>query len=364
VEVRENMGRREAGQPEKLTYKSAGVDIDANDVMVERIQHALRRTYDLRVLSRGDTFAGLFSLDYRDRLLRRNYREPVLVSGTDGVGSKLLLGLRAGRVADLGIDLVAMSVNDVLTMGAEPLFFLDYIACHRLDPEKIAELVEGVSRGCQLAGCSLLGGETAEMPDLYRRRHFDLAGFCVGVAERRRIVDGRCVQPDDIVLGLASDGIHSNGYALVRKLIARLPKREPLPVDLGEPLMDALLRPTRIYVKPVLAVLNRYRRKRVVRAMAHVTGGGLEGNVTRVIPPKCDVWLSRKSWPAPPVFRLLQALGVDEAEMYRVFNMGIGFVMIVRPAFAKSVMKQLTAYGETVYPIGSIREGNGKLIWR
>lgn len=358
------MGRREAGQPEKLTYKSAGVDIDANDVMVERIQHALRRTYDLRVLSRGDTFAGLFSLDYRDRLLRRNYREPVLVSGTDGVGSKLLLGLRAGRVADLGIDLVAMSVNDVLTMGAEPLFFLDYIACHRLDPEKIAELVEGVARGCQLAGCSLLGGETAEMPDLYRRRHFDLAGFCVGVAERPRIVDGRGVQPDDIVLGLASDGIHSNGYALVRKLIARLPKREPLPVDLGEPLMDALLRPTRIYVKPVLAVLNRYHRKRVVRAMAHVTGGGLEGNVTRVIPSKCDVWLSRKSWPAPPIFRLLQALGVDEAEMYRVFNMGIGFVMIVRPAFATSIMKQLTAYGETVYPIGTIREGIGKLIWR
>lgn len=384
------MAREKPTAGENLTYRAAGVDIDANDRMVDAIQAALRRTHDPRVLWSGDSFAGLFCLDYPQKLLRRNYREPVLVAGTDGVGSKLLLATEAGRVGDLGIDLVAMSVNDVLTMGAEPLFFLDYVACHQLKPEWVAEIVDGVARGCTEAGCSLLGGETAEMPDLYAPGHFDLAGFCVGLVEKRRIINGADVEPGDAVLGLASDGVHSNGFALVRRLLERLPDDGPLPVALrdgetpvasapsgrregeapAEPpiatrskFIERMLRPTRIYAKPVLQVLKRYRRKRVVRAMAHITGGGLEGNVPRVIPANCDARLSRDAWPVPTVFGLLQRIGVDQEEMYRVFNMGIGFVLVVRPAFAESVAEQLARLGETVFQIGSIRAGSGRLVW-
>lgn len=349
---------------DELTYAAAGVDITANDRMVERIRQSLRRTYDPRVLSRHNAFTGLMRIDFKEALLKRGYKEPVLAAGADGVGSKLLLGIEYGRVRELGIDLVAMNVNDVLTCGAEPLFFLDYVACHRLEPDEIATLVSGISDGCVLAGCALLGGETAEMPDLYAPGHFDLAGFCVGVVERRRIIDGRGVEPGDAVLGLASSGVHSNGYALVRKALAELKKRDRLPVDLGEPLEDAVLRPTRIYVKPVLNLLKKYRRKRVVRAMAHITGGGLEGNVPRVIPKNCDVQLTRESWPIPPIFKLIQKAGVAEEEMYRVFNMGIGYVLIVRPAFAKSAAALLKRDGEAVYRIGTIRRGEGRLVWR
>lgn len=348
----------------KLTYRSAGVDITANDRMVEKIKSALRKTYDPRVLSKHNAFAGLMRLDYKEALLRRNYKDPILVAGADGVGSKLLLGIQYNRIADLGIDLVAMNVNDVLTCGAEPLFFLDYIACHRLDPDQIATMVEGISRGCTIAGCALLGGETAELPDLYKPGHFDLAGFCVGVVERRRIIDGRGVEPGDEVLGLASSGIHSNGYALARKALARLPKRGRLLVDLGEPLAEAAMRPTRIYAKPIRSLLAKYRRKRVVRAMAHITGGGLPGNVPRAIPANCDVQLTRKSWPIPPIFRLIQRAGIADEEMFRVFNMGIGFVLVVRRAFARSVTAFLEKNGETVYRIGVIRRGEGQLIWR
>ncbi len=384
------MAEEKSTARQNLTYLASGVDIEANDRMVDAIQAALRRTHDPRVLWSGDSFAGLFCLDYPQKLLRRNYREPVLVAGTDGVGSKLLLATEAGRIGDLGIDLVAMSVNDVLTMGAEPLFFLDYVACHQLKPEWVAEIVDGVARGCTEAGCSLLGGETAEMPDLYAPGQFDLAGFCVGVVEKRRIINGTDVEPGDVVLGLASDGVHSNGFALVRRLLERLPDDGALPVELrdGEtPLASApsgrregeapaeppiskrsdfierLLCPTRIYSKPVLQVLKQYRRKRVVRAMAHITGGGLEGNVPRVVPTNCDVCLSRTAWAVPAVFRVLQRIGVDDEEMYRVFNMGIGLVLVVRPAFAHSVTEQLTRLGETVFQIGSIRAGTGKLVW-
>jgi phosphoribosylformylglycinamidine cyclo-ligase len=348
----------------RLTYRSAGVDITANDKMVERIRHSLRRTYDPRVLSRHNAFAGLMRVDFTESLLKRGYKEPVLAAGADGVGSKLLLGIQYNRVRDLGIDLVAMNVNDVLTCGAEPLFFLDYVACHHLDPAEIANIVAGISDGCKLAGCALLGGETAEMPDLYEPNHFDLAGFAVGVVERRRIIDGRHVEPGDVVLGLASSGIHSNGYALARKALAKLNGRSRSPVDLGEPLADAVMRPTRIYVKSVMALLRKYRRKRVVRAMAHITGGGLEGNVPRVIPKDCDVQLTRGSWPIPPILRLIQKAGVDEAEMYRVFNMGIGYVLVVRPAFARSVATLLKRQGESVHRIGIIRRGEGRLVWR
>ncbi len=370
------MAQRKRQTRARLSYKDAGVDIDANDLMVRRIQHALRRTYSPRVLSAENGFAGLFALDFAEPLLQRRYRRPVLVSGTDGVGSKLLLGIDTKRTRGLGIDLVAMSVNDILTIGAEPLFFLDYVACHRLDPTEITAIVESVSEGCKTAGCALLGGETAEMPAMYARGHFDLAGFCVGVVEHSRIIDGRSVEPGDILLGLASSGIHSNGYTLVRKLLERLPKKPRQSrhaalearvadgIELGEPIADAVMRPTRIYAKSILAILDGYRRKRVVRAMAHITGGGLEGNLPRVIPGSCDAVVSRGSWPVPPVFKLLAHLGVDDDEMYRVFNMGIGFVLVVRPAFAKSIMRQLTRLGETVYPLGTIRKGSGRLIWK
>jgi len=364
------MTKRDAKVRAKLTYKAAGVDVSANDRMVEMIGRSMRRTYDTRVLSRHGAFAGLFKLDYPERLLRRNIKEPVLVAGADGVGSKLLLGLDHGRLRGLGIDLVAMNVNDVLTVGAEPLFFLDYVACHRLDPKQVAEIVEGISDGCTLASCALLGGETAEMPDLYQPTHFDLAGFCVGVVERRRIIDGRNVAPGDVVLGLASSGLHSNGYTLVRKVLARIGRagagQQPTEQARGlldEPLMDAVLRPTRIYVQSILSLLKRYRRKRVVRAMAHITGGGLPGNVPRVIPEDCDVHITRGSWPVPPVFGMLEHSGVNEEEMYRVFNMGIGFVLVVRPAFAQSVTGHLQRFGETVYRIGIVRRGSGKLVY-
>lgn len=364
-ETPRTMAKRQNPNRSRLTYKEAGVDITANDRMVEKIRRSLRRTYDPRVLSRHNAFAGLMRLDYAESLLRRNYREPILVAGADGVGSKLLLGIEYGRIQTLGIDLVAMNVNDVLTLGAEPLFFLDYVACHRLEPAEIAEIVSGISDGCIEAGCALLGGETAELPDLYSPGHFDLAGFCVGVVERRRMIDGpTMVEPGDVVLGLASSGLHSNGYALARKALASFAKGGKLPVDLGEPLADAALRPTRIYVKSVLAVLGKYRRKRVLRAMAHVTGGGLEGNLPRVLPSDCDVQIQKASWPVPPIMQLIRKAGVAEGEMYRVFNMGIGFVMVVRPAFAAGITAILEKQGEKVYRIGVIRRGNGRLVWR
>jgi len=358
------MAKREGQSADPLTYKASGVDISANDRMVERIKHSLQRTFDPRVLSRYGGFAGCMRLNFAEHLLKRKYLDPVLVAGADGVGSKLLYGIECGRVETLGIDLVAMSVNDVLCMGAEPLFFLDYVACHTLDPAQIAEIVEGVSVGCREAGCALLGGETAEMPSLYAPTHFDLAGFCVGVAEERRLIDAGSVEPGDVVVGLASDGIHSNGFSLVHEALKRLPRKGRLPVELGEPLVDAVMRPTRIYVKPVLELLRHYQRKRVVRAMAHITGGGIEGNLSRVLPGDCNAHVSRKSWPVPPIFRLIQAAGVERDEMYRVFNMGIGFVLIVRPTFAESVMRQLTRRGERPYRIGVVRSGRGQLVWR
>jgi phosphoribosylformylglycinamidine cyclo-ligase len=348
----------------KLTYKNAGVDVSANDEMVARIGSALRRTYDPRVISRHGGFAGLMRLDYHERLLKRTYREPVLVAGSDGVGSKLLLGIKHNRISTLGIDLVAMSVNDILTVGAEPLFFLDYVACHKLQPPEIADIVTGVSNGCVEAGCALLGGETAEMPSMYSPSHFDLAGFCVGVVERERIIDGDDVEPGDVIVGLASNGIHSNGYSLVHAALERLGRRKHLPVELGEPLEDALLHPTRIYVRPVLKLLRGYRRKKVVRAMAHITGGGIAGNLPRVLPEGCAAHIRRGAWTLPPVFRLIQALGVDETEMYDVFNMGIGFILVVRPAFANAVMSRLNELGETAWRIGTVRKGKRRVVWR
>jgi len=355
-----------------VTYRDAGVDIDAGDEAVERIHAAARRTYGPRVFGAPGGFAACFRLDYNEKLFARNYHEPLLVACADGVGSKLLVAVEAARDAGpaalraLGIDLVAMNLNDLLCAGAEPLFFLDYVAVHRLEPPVVAEIVAGIADGCCAAGCALIGGETAEMPDLYAPGHFDLAGFAVGVIERRRLVDGAEVRPGDVVLGLASAGLHSNGFALVRHLLLKQHRcrlDEPLP-GLDEPLGAALLRPTRLYGPAVLPVLRRYRRKRVVHAMAHITGGGLPGNVPRVLPADCDAVLYRGAWPVSPIFAALVARGVDEEEMFRVFNMGIGFVLIVAPAFARSIAGQLRRRGETVFEIGVIRSGSGALRWK
>ncbi len=353
-----------AGQPRlRTTYAAAGVNLEAADHMEDLIGPLVRRTYGPRVLPSHGAFAGLFRLDFEERLLRRNYRDPVLVGCTDGVGSKLLLAVQSGRLDTIGIDLVAMNVNDLVCCGAEPLFFLDYIAVHRLQPELIAHLIEGIVAGCEQAGCALLGGETAEMPDVYRRRHFDLAGFAVGVVERRRLLTPARVRPGDVLVGLASSGLHSNGYALARKLLledAGLPLNRPVRT-LGEPLLDALLRPTRIYVRTVLDLLGHYRGRLMLSGLAHITGGGLPGNVPRLLPADCEAVIQRGAWPVPPIFGLLEHYGVSEAEMYRVFNMGLGFVLSVRPQSVRIVLRRLRRAGEQAYVVGRIRRGRGGL---
>jgi len=343
-----------------LSYKDAGVDIDRSDQWTERLKHLVKKTYGPRVIAGVGGFAGLFRLDYHEKLFQRNYRKPVLVACTDGVGTKLLVAQMAKRFDTIGIDLVAMNVNDLLATGAEPLLFLDYLAVGRLDPERAVELVEGISRACQEADCALIGGETAEMPDLYEKDDFDLAGFSVGVLELHKTIDGSRIEPDDVILGLASSGLHSNGYSLARKIIfdkLQLRIDDPLP-GLDATAADELLKPTRIYVQPVLSVLRYYRVKQAVRGMAHITGGGLPGNVIRVLPKDCQALIETDSWPVPEIFDLLASQGpVEREEMFRVFNMGIGFVMIVRPTFADSIARQLRRAGEQVYRIGRIKSG-------
>ncbi len=345
------------------TYRDAGVDLDAADQLVQRIGPAVRSTYGPQVLPSHGGFAGCFRLDHDNRLFAGTLRDPVLVSCTDGVGSKVLIAAHTNRYDTVGIDLVAMSVNDLLTCGAQPLFFLDYIAIPRLDPERVATLVEGVAAGCKLAGCALLGGETAEMPDLYHRDHFDLAGFAVGVVDRERMLDSRRVRPGDLLIGLPSSGLHANGYSLVRRLLLR---RAGLRLDraapgLGRPLGDVLLEPTTIYVRPVLTALAHYRRRPPIHAMAHITGGGLPGNLPRVLPGNCDAVVERGSWSIPPIFGLIEHYGVDEEEMYRVFNMGIGFVLITRARSAATIQRLLERAGTTPRIIGRIRRGRGRV---
>ncbi len=350
----------------KVTYRDAGVDVDANDRMVELIKGHVRSTYGPRVLGRYGGFAGLFRFDYNRKLFPSNYREPVLVGCTDGVGTKVLVAAAMKRVNTVGIDLVAMNVNDMLTCGAEPLFFLDYIALHKLNPAFVADLVAGVAEGCRRSQCALLGGETAEMPDVYRRGEFDLAGFAVGAVERKQIIDGSRVKPGDVVIGLPSSGLHSNGYALVRKLVfGRARLRANTYVDaLGETVGEALLRPTSIYVRPILSLLRHFGGTRVVRAMAHITGGGLVGNVPRVLPSGCGVVLERKSWPAPKVFDWLKSLGADTKDMWQTFNMGIGYVVIVRRESAGAAIDHLRRQGQDAMTIGHVRRGRRRVALR
>jgi phosphoribosylformylglycinamidine cyclo-ligase len=349
-----------------ISYAQSGVDIDANDVMVDSIQSHLVSTYGPRVINVPWGFAGLFRLDYDEKLFKKNYRNPVLVACTDGVGSKVQVAAKAKKFDTVGIDLVAMSVNDMLVMGAEPLFFLDYVALHKLEPALVAQMVKGVAAGCRQADCALLGGETAEMPDTYRKGDFDMAGFAVGVVEKNKIITGKQVQPGDRILGLGSSGLHSNGYALARNICfkrARLKVTDTIDELSGATLGEALLAPTKIYVRPILKLLNKYRVKRVIHAMAHITGAGLPGNVPRVLPTDCNAVIKKSSWPRPKIFDFLQKTGpVEEKEMFDVFNMGIGYVVIVAEDFADAAARLLIAEGEKVYNIGRITKGTGKVV--
>ena len=332
-----------------LTYRDAGVDIDAGDESVRRIAPLARRTHRSEVLAGIGAFASFVAVP-------SGLVDPVLVSSTDGVGSKLKLAFLADRHDTVGIDLVAMGVNDVLVHGAEPLYFLDYIGASRVDPGLVEAIVRGVAAGCEQAGCALVGGETAELPDLYAAGEYDLAGFAVGVVERARIVDGTRVVAGDVVLGLASSGLHSNGYSLARRIVfdvLGLARDGRLP-GTRRAVIEELLEPTRIYVRPVLAALRRAE----VHAMAHVTGGGITGNLPRVLPEGCRALVHRSAWDVPPVFSALQAAGrVEDAEMFRTFNMGIGYVLIVPPAAVETATRVLSDAGERVFRIGEIVGG-------
>jgi phosphoribosylformylglycinamidine cyclo-ligase len=345
----------------KFTYRDAGLDLDLYDQTITGIGPLLKRTHTPRVLEGFGGFASLFSLDFNMRLFAKNYRHPVLVACTDGVGTKLKVAAMMNRYDTVGIDLVAMSVNDALCTGGEPLLFLDYIAMPKDDPELTRALVKGISDGCMEADCCLVGGETAILPDFYAPGDYDMAGFCVGVVERDRIINGRNIRPGDVVLGLASTGFHSNGYSLVRKVVfdhAGLKVTEFVP-DLGRTVGEALLEPTRIYVRPVKSLLQHYPvKKRVIRGLAHITGEGLPGNVPRILPPGQRVRIRRGSWPLHPVFPWLQQLGnIEQEEMEKVFNLGIGFVVIVSPYYAESVRGQLQEERIPTYPIGEVVEG-------
>ena len=339
--------------PSPLSYKDAGVDIDAGDALVERIKPLAKKTMREGVLAGIGGFGALFEVPKR-------YKEPVLVSGTDGVGTKLKLAFEWNMHSTVGIDLVAMSVNDVLVQGAEPLFFLDYFACGKLDVDTATAVIGGIAKGCELSGCALIGGETAEMPGMYPPGEYDLAGFCVGAVEKSKILNGtHNVVTGDVVLGLASSGAHSNGFSLVRKCIERAGSAAPVLLD-GKPFKEALMQPTRLYVKNVLAALKDHP----IKALAHITGGGLLENIPRVLPEGTAAQLKKGSWPQTELFAWLQrTAGIDDHEMNRTFNNGIGMVVVVDAAAAPAVSAALRAGGETVYQIGSIAaRGTGPAV--
>jgi phosphoribosylformylglycinamidine cyclo-ligase len=328
-----------------LSYQDAGVDINAGDRLVENIKPYAKCTMRPEVLAGIGGFGALFEIS-------KKYRNPVLVSGTDGVGTKLKLAFQSGQHDSIGIDLVAMSVNDILVQGAEPLFFLDYFACGKLDVEMATRVVKGIAKGCEQAGCALIGGETAEMPGMYPEGEYDLAGFAVGVVEKDRIITGLTIQEGDAVLGLASSGAHSNGYSLIRKIIEK--NNTDLSADFhGKALIDVIMAPTRIYVKPLLELMKHLP----VKGMAHITGGGLTENIPRVLPDGVTAILKHDAWDMPPLFHWLRQQGnVNEQEMQRVFNCGIGMALVVAPELADTAMQLLQSAGETVWHIGRIRQ--------
>jgi len=332
-----------------VTYADAGVSIDRGDELVDRILGAAKRTDRPGVLGGLGGFGALFDLS------SLGYRQPVLVSGTDGVGTKIKLAIDSGRHDTIGIDLVAMCVNDILVQGAEPLYFLDYFATGKLDVDVAERVVKGVARGCEIAGCTLAGGETAEMPGLYRPGDYDLAGFAVGVVEKKAIIDGRRIVPGDALIGIASSGVHSNGYSLVRKLLKDSRAKPSTRVG-GRPLLDALMEPTRIYVKPVLALLEKV----AIKGMAHITGGGITENVPRMLPEKTAAAFCKSAWPRPAVFDWLQQAGnIEETEMLRTFNCGLGMVLAVAAADAAKTLKLLAKHGEQCSIVGEVRKRRG-----
>jgi len=338
----------------QLTYKDSGVDIEAGEKLVDRIKAFAKRTFDENVLAG----IGGFGAGY---LLPEGYSEPVLVSGTDGVGTKLKVAQMANVHDTVGIDLVAMCVNDILTVGARPLFFLDYFATGKLSVDVAADVVKGIAKGCEIAGCSLIGGETAEMPDFYPEGEYDLAGFVVGIVDRKKYITGEKIRPGDVVLGLASSGIHSNGYSLVRKLFFEILglKVDDYVEELGGKVYEVLLTPTRIYVKSILKLLEQVE----VKGMAHITGGGIPGNLVRVLPKSVNAVVKKGSWKVPEIFRFIEEKGnVPEEEMFRTFNMGIGYTVVVAPEDVEKAVEVLESSGEKVFRIGEITEGEGKVV--
>ncbi len=337
-----------SGSKPALDYAQAGVDIDAGNRLVEEIKPLVATTQRPGMLTGIGGFGGLFALP-------QGYKEPILVSGTDGVGTKLTLALELGIHNTVGIDLVAMCVNDVVVAGAEPLFFLDYYATGKLEVPVAKAVIEGIAKGCQLAGAGLIGGETAELPGMYQAGEYDLAGFTVGVVERSKLLDGSQVRPGDVILGLASSGPHSNGYSLIRKVL-EVSGADPKDTLDGNSLGDTLMTPTRIYVKPLLKVLESAG----VHALAHITGGGIVENLPRVLPPETQAVLNKNAWDTPVIFNWLQEHGgISDQEMYRTFNCGIGMALVVNPAAASTISDTLNGLGETVYTIGTVESGSG-----
>ncbi len=338
----------------KVTYKNAGVDISEGDRLVDIIKPIARSTFKKGVLQELGSFGAFFKLS--------KYKKPVLVSSTDGVGTKLKIAFMTGRHDTVGIDLVAMCVNDVLTSGAEPLFFLDYFATGKLSANKAADVIKGIAAGCKTAGCSLIGGETAEMPGFYKEGEYDLAGFSVGVLEENKIIDGSKIKSGDIIIGLASSGLHSNGYSLARKLFFDIKKYKANKFikELGCTIGEELLKPTRIYVKSILSLLKSVN----IKGMAHITGGGLTENLPRIFPKGIQAVIKKGSWDIPRIFSIIQEMGnVSEKEMFRTFNMGIGFIVVVKKTDAKNTIAKLKRFGEKPSVIGSIEKGSGGVLY-
>lgn len=346
------------------TYKDAGVDLDVYAESMSRLPRLMHRTFSPRVISNDGGFAGLFRLDFEGKLFARNYADPVLVSGTDGVGTKLKIAQQTGRHETIGIDLVAMCVNDLLCTGAEPLFFLDYVAMGRDDSSRLEQIVQGISDGCIAGDMSLLGGETAIMPDMYTADDYDLAGFAVGVVERKRLIQGKMIGEGDVVLGMAASGLHSNGYSLVRKIVTDSGLDWSATPELlqGKSLADVCLQPTKIYTSAIRAIQSHYRVKQVLHGLAHITGGGIEENLDRALPKQLDAVIDVDSWQRPKIFQWLQETGeVETQEMRRVFNMGIGMAAIVSEFYASSIASRITDLGIDCMPIGKIVAGSGKV---
>ena len=351
--------KKRSPKKKPLTYAAAGVDIDAGDEVVDRIKPIVRRTYSPRVLGLHGAFAGMFKLNGAGR----KYKDPVLVACTDGVGTKVKLAAEFKIYDSVGIDCVAMNVNDLIVQGAEPLFFLDYLGLSKLDPANTTAMIAGVAKGCEIAGCALIGGECAEMPDIYAPGDFDVAGFCVGVVEHARLKKQPKAKAGDIVLALPSSGVHSNGYTLVRRIVkdAKLSYTKRYAELGGKRLIDVLLEPTRIYAKAIVGLIDALGSEQAISGMAHITGGGLPGNVCRALGTDVDALISAKAWEAPAIFPFLQKHGgVETNEMFRVFNMGVGYTIIVRPKSAERVMKILRKLGEKPFPIGVIAKGSGE----